>query len=48
MGLSFFIKHMKRCLERWGTPDDLQGAAIFLASDAADYVNGHILNVEGG
>lgn len=33
---------------RWGSPDDLQGAAIFLASDAADYVNGHILNVDGG
>ncbi len=33
---------------RWGTPDDLQGVAVFLASDAANYVNGHILNVDGG
>lgn len=33
---------------RWGTPDDLVGAAIFLASPAADYVNGHVLVVDGG
>jgi 2-deoxy-D-gluconate 3-dehydrogenase len=33
---------------RWGTPDDLQGAVIFLASRASDYVNGHILLVDGG
>ncbi|SDI33146.1 2-deoxy-D-gluconate 3-dehydrogenase [Alteribacillus bidgolensis] len=33
---------------RWGTPEDLQGAAIFLASDAANYLNGHILCVDGG
>lgn len=33
---------------RWGTPEDLQGAAIFLASPASDYVNGHILAVDGG
>jgi len=33
---------------RWGTPDDLQGAAIFLASKASDYVNGHVLLVDGG
>ncbi|SDO32283.1 2-dehydro-3-deoxy-D-gluconate 5-dehydrogenase KduD [Halobacillus aidingensis] len=33
---------------RWGVPEDLQGAAVFLASDASDYVNGHILNVDGG
>ncbi|MCP3028943.1 2-dehydro-3-deoxy-D-gluconate 5-dehydrogenase KduD [Halobacillus sp. A5] len=33
---------------RWGTPEDLQGAAVFLASDASDYVNGHVLNVDGG
>ncbi|WP_173917209.1 2-dehydro-3-deoxy-D-gluconate 5-dehydrogenase KduD [Halobacillus sp. Marseille-Q1614] len=33
---------------RWGTPEDLQGAAVFLASDASNYVNGHILNVDGG
>ena len=34
--------------ERWGTPEDLQGAAIFLASKASDFVNGHILYVDGG
>jgi 2-dehydro-3-deoxy-D-gluconate 5-dehydrogenase len=33
---------------RWGTPEDLQGAAIFLASQASDYVNGHVLLVDGG
>ena len=33
---------------RWGTPSDLQGAAVFLASTASDYVNGHVLVVDGG
>lgn len=33
---------------RWGAPDDLQGAAIFLSSKASDFVNGHILYVDGG
>lgn len=33
---------------RWGMPEDLQGAAIFLASKASDYVNGHVLVVDGG
>jgi len=33
---------------RWGTPEDLQGPAIFLASHASDFVNGHILYVDGG
>jgi 2-dehydro-3-deoxy-D-gluconate 5-dehydrogenase len=33
---------------RWGAPSDLGGAAIFLASPASDYVNGHILAVDGG
>jgi 2-deoxy-D-gluconate 3-dehydrogenase len=33
---------------RWGTPADLGGAAVFLASAAADYVQGHILAVDGG
>ena len=33
---------------RWGTPDDLMGPAIFLASDASNFVNGHVLYVDGG
>jgi 2-deoxy-D-gluconate 3-dehydrogenase len=33
---------------RWGAPSDLGGAAVFLASGASDYVNGHILAVDGG
>jgi gluconate 5-dehydrogenase len=33
---------------RWGEPEDLVGAAIFLASKASDFVNGHILYVDGG
>ncbi len=33
---------------RWGMPEDLQGVAVFLASSASDYVNGHVLVVDGG
>lgn len=33
---------------RWGTPEELIGAAVFLASKASSYVNGHILYVDGG
>lgn len=33
---------------RWGDPEDLQGAAIFLSSRASDYVNGHVMLVDGG
>ena len=33
---------------RWGDPADIGGAAVFLASSAADYVQGHILAVDGG
>jgi len=43
---SFIIS--KTPAERWGTPDDLKGPAVFLASDASDFVNGHILYVDGG
>ena len=33
---------------RWGTTDDLVGPAVFLASDASNFVNGHVLYVDGG
>ncbi len=33
---------------RWGTPEDLSGPAVFLSSEASDFVNGHILYVDGG
>jgi 2-dehydro-3-deoxy-D-gluconate 5-dehydrogenase len=46
----------KRCADilaripagRWGTPEDLQGAVVFLASPASDYVNGYTIAVDGG
>jgi len=43
---SFIIS--KTPAERWGKTDDLKGPAIFLASKASDFVNGHILYVDGG
>ena len=43
---SFIIS--KTPAARWGTPEDLMGPAIFLASAASDFVNGHILYVDGG
>ena len=33
---------------RWGEPEDLAGAAVFLSSSASDYINGHVLVVDGG
>ena len=33
---------------RWGQAEDLQGPAVFLASDASDFVNGHVVYVDGG
>ena len=43
---SFIIS--KTPAARWGKTDDLMGPAIFLASDASNFVNGHILYVDGG
>lgn len=33
---------------RWGTPEDMKGAAVYLASDASDYLQGHVIVVDGG
>ncbi len=33
---------------RWGTPEDLHGAVVFLASAASDYMNGAIVPIDGG
>lgn len=43
---SFIIS--KTPAARWGTTDDLKGPAVFLASEASDFVNGHVLYVDGG
>ena len=43
---SFIIS--KTPAARWGNPEDLMGPAVFLASDASDFVNGHVLYVDGG
>ncbi|MDQ0297907.1 2-deoxy-D-gluconate 3-dehydrogenase [Salibacterium salarium] len=34
--------------DRWGDPEDFKGAVVFLASQASNYVNGHLLSVDGG
>jgi 2-deoxy-D-gluconate 3-dehydrogenase len=33
---------------RWGMPEDLKGPVVFLASAASDYLNGHVMLVDGG
>jgi len=35
-------------MDRWGTPEDLCGAVVFLASRASDYITGTIVRVDGG
>ena len=43
-----FITDTKTPAGRWGNPEDLAGPAVFLASEASDFVNGQILYVDGG
>ena len=38
----------ENCVGRWGTPEDISGAAVFLASDESDFITGTALSVDGG
>jgi gluconate 5-dehydrogenase len=44
----FEARKKKTFLDRWGNPDDLIGAIIFLASDCSSYVTGQDLYIDGG
>ena len=35
-------------MNRWGLPEDLAGAVVFLASESAAFVSGHVLPIDGG
>jgi NAD(P)-dependent dehydrogenase (short-subunit alcohol dehydrogenase family) len=39
---------MRTPMDRWGTPEEVAGAAVFLASPAAKFITGAILTVDGG